>query len=490
MGDYYEILGLDRGATLEDIRAAYFDLVRTAHPDINPDPDAKERFIEIQEAYEILRDSQKRKKYDSFLPDVTKHDPLVKVTVKLSRTHVKRIDEPQLMYALMELECVAGENEISHPPFHYCFVIDRSTSMDGERMEMVKANFLKILPQLHKQDLVSIVTFSDRPEILCSSAPIENITAIEEKIQTIGCSGSTEIYKGLKAGVDLLRLGGIANPTRHLILLTDGHTYGDEEACLSLAKEAFSQGIMISAMGLGYEWNDVFLDELATCTGGSTVFVNSKEDLYNYLVRKIDHGNMIYAGNMVFEHKCDPEVKLKSAFRLQPEIMPLELQNQIPMGDIAFGSKSQFLLEFLVDTSHCTRDFVHLTRGRVKMDIYSDSLTPARINIKMTSRVLENAERENPPIEIIRALSKLTLYQMQVRNSADVGKGEYISAVKRMHYLASKLLSHGDRGLARQILIEAENINNKHRFSEEGEKRIKYGTRSLFLLPEPKPRIS
>jgi len=79
---------------------------------------------------------------------------------------------------------------------------------------------------------------------------------------------------------------------------------------------------------------------------------------------------------------------------------------------------------------------------------------------------------------------------MQERNSRDVGNGEYHSAVKRMHYLASKLLSSGDRALARQILMEAENVNNQHSFSAEGEKRIKYGTRGLFLLPEPKPRIS
>ncbi len=490
MGDYYDILGLDRGATLDDIRAAYFDMVRTAHPDANPDPDAKEKFLEIQEAYEVLRDPQKRKKYDNFLPDAAKKDPLVKVTVKLSKTDVKKMEEPQLIYALMEMECIAKEEEINHPQTHYCFVIDRSTSMDGERMAMVKANFLKILPKLHSRDLVSIVTFSDRPDLLCSSAPIDSIASIEEKIQNITCSGSTEIYKGLKAGVDLLRLGGIGNPNRHIILLTDGHTYGDEEACLKLAAEAFTQGIMISAMGLGFEWNDVFLDRLATSTGGSTVFVNSKEDLYNYLDQKIDHGNNIYAGNIIYEYKCDPEVRLKSAFRLQPEIMPLVCNNPIPLGDIAYRSKSQFLFEYLVDTSRCTKEVVHLTRGRVRMEVFSGAASQAKINFKLTSRILENVERENPPIEIISALSKLTLYQMQERNSADVDKGEYYSAVKRMHYLASKLLTHGDRGLARQILIEAENINNKHRFSEEGEKRIKYGTRSLFLLPEPKPRIS
>ncbi len=91
------------------------------------------------------------------------------------------------------------------------------------------------------------------------------------------------------------------------------------------------------------------------------------------------------------------------------------------MGDIAYGSRSQYLFEYLVDTSHYTKDAIQLTRGRVKMDIYSGAaVTPALINIKVTNRVLDQVGRENPPLEIIKALSKLTLYQMQEHNSSDV----------------------------------------------------------------------
>jgi Ca-activated chloride channel family protein len=490
MGDYYELLGLDRTATAEDIRDAYFELARATHPDTNPVPSAMETFLEIQEAYEVLRDPHKRRKYDSYLPGDAAGEPKIKITAKLSKSAIASMDEPQLLYALVDMECIASEEDHLLPQAHYCFVIDRSTSMSGERIEMVKANFKRILPKLHANDLVSIVTFSDWPEILCASSPVIQIDAIDEKIQGISCSGSTEIYKGLKAGVDLLRLGGIHNPALHLILLTDGRTYGDEEACLELARQAFTQGITISAMGLGHEWDDVFLDKLASCTGGSTVFVKSEEDLYNYLNHKIFLGNTIYAGNLRYEFKSDPDVNLKNVFRLQPELMPLDIKGDIPLGDLAFGSKSQFLFEFVIGAIKSRKESIHLSRGRVKMDVYSAHTSTAKIRLNLSARLQDRVEKENPPVEIVKALSKLTLYQMQERNSRDVGNGEYHSAVKRMHYLASKLLSSGDRALARQILMEAENVNNQHSFSAEGEKRIKYGTRGLFLLPEPKPRIS
>lgn len=62
--DYYETLGVGRDASAEEIRSAYRRLARENHPDVNKDPAAGERFSEIAEAYEVLRDPEKRERYD------------------------------------------------------------------------------------------------------------------------------------------------------------------------------------------------------------------------------------------------------------------------------------------------------------------------------------------------------------------------------------------------------------------------------------------
>lgn len=65
--DYYEVLGVERNATDEEIKNAYRKLAREYHPDRNPGNDeAGEKFKEIQQAYEVLRDKQKRTQYDQF----------------------------------------------------------------------------------------------------------------------------------------------------------------------------------------------------------------------------------------------------------------------------------------------------------------------------------------------------------------------------------------------------------------------------------------
>ena len=64
--DYYEVLGIPKDATEADIKKAYRKLAAKYHPDVNHEPDAVERFKEINEANEVLSDPEKRSRYDQF----------------------------------------------------------------------------------------------------------------------------------------------------------------------------------------------------------------------------------------------------------------------------------------------------------------------------------------------------------------------------------------------------------------------------------------
>ena len=64
--DYYEILGIQKDTNKKDIKSAFLKLAKQFHPDVNDAPDAEAKFKEINEAYEILYDEDKRARYDRF----------------------------------------------------------------------------------------------------------------------------------------------------------------------------------------------------------------------------------------------------------------------------------------------------------------------------------------------------------------------------------------------------------------------------------------
>ena len=75
MRDYYEILGVPRTASQKEIKSAFRRLARKYHPDVTPnDPEAAERFKEINEAHEVLGDPEKRKRYDELGPEAERYE--------------------------------------------------------------------------------------------------------------------------------------------------------------------------------------------------------------------------------------------------------------------------------------------------------------------------------------------------------------------------------------------------------------------------------
>ena len=64
MADHYEVLGLDRGASADEVKKAYRRLARELHPDVNPSGEAAERFKQVTHAYDVLSDPQQRQQYD------------------------------------------------------------------------------------------------------------------------------------------------------------------------------------------------------------------------------------------------------------------------------------------------------------------------------------------------------------------------------------------------------------------------------------------
>lgn len=479
--DHYAILGVFRDASQEEIKRAYFEAAQRLHPDKNVAAGETELFLEIQKAYEILSNPKRRNLYDATLPPEIEVNSALKHEILFSRPNLVSLSEPQLVYALLEIGTRAEKDSLPTPPLNICLVLDRSTSMQGDKMDMVKATAIQLLRSLRPEDVLSVIAFSDYAEVIVPAAINMDIKKQEGRIQMMQASGATEIYNGLQAGLKEIRRTLDPSRVNHIILLTDGQTYGDEQACLKLAEEAAAHNVGITGMGIGNDWNDIFLDALAGKTGGSSAYISKPKDIQRLLVDKFNALISTYADDVLLEFKIPEHVKLNYVFRLQPEGGSVELESPMHLGPILRDTPLHVLFEFLVSPPALADDTVELLNGALKASITvrPTPVPPIRINLKR--EVHNNPSMDPPPSRILSALSQLTLYRMQERARAAADQGQYDSASRHLKNLATHLLSQGEHSLAKTALFEADNLERMHAWSADGTKNIKYNTRALLL---------
>jgi len=479
--DYYAVLGVFRDASQEEIKRAYFDAAQRLHPDKNVAAGETELFLEIQQAYEVLSNPKRRNMYDATLPPEIESNPVIKYDALFSRPNLVRLGEPQLLYMLLEVAPREEKEKLPSPPLNICLVLDRSTSMQGDKMDMVKATAIQLLRSLRPEDVFSVVAFSDFAEVVIPAALNTDKKKQEGRIQMIYTSGATEIYNGLKAGYQEVRRTVDPSRVNHIILLTDGHTYGDEQDCLRLAEEAAAQNIGISGMGIGSDWNDIFLDALASKTGGSSAYISTPKDIQRLLVDKFNALISTYADEVVLEFEEQEHIKVNYAFRLQPDGSSVALAAPMRLGPILRETPLQVLFEFVVNPSALKTGMLTLLDGSLKVSITARPMPVPPIRLKLKREVHSDPSPEPPPTRILSALSRLTLYRMQERARTSADAGQFDAAARQLQALATHLLSKGEHTLAKTALFEADNLEKMHAWSASGNKDVKYSTRALLL---------
>jgi Ca-activated chloride channel family protein len=353
--------------------------------------------------------------------------------------------------------------------------------MQGARLDTVKSAAIELIRQTRVDDVISLVTFSDRAEVLISATRQHDRKFFETQIQLIHASGGTEIFQGLDAGYQQLQRNLNRALVNHIILITDGHTYGDEKACLEIANHAAAQGVRITALGIGTEWNDSFLDELSNLSGGSTFYISKTDDLRKMMHSKFANLNQVFGERVILKLDTAPGVSISSVFRLNPDPTHLGTSGQIRLGNILKSDSLGVLLEFIIQPNDEKGYRSILATGCLELILPFKPSATQSLPIYLSLVNGKPDPEERPPAKIIQALTSITLYRMQARAREEVSDGKPEEASKRLQHMATQLMSLGEDELAHTALMEVERIQQTNLLSAEGAKLIKYATRALLL---------
>ncbi|MEM6530493.1 MAG: VWA domain-containing protein, partial [Chloroflexota bacterium] len=440
---------------------------------------------QIEEAHRLLQSMSRRGEFDR-LNKSKGTDAYFTTRLTPSKRVAEKLGEAQVVYLLVDIipKVHSGETPTRRDAgLNLTLVLDHSNSMNGVRLNKVKVAATEIIEQLGPNDILSVVTFNDRAEVVIPATPVKEKNVLMSRTRMMRAMGGTELYQGLKAGIAENRKNVRPDRVNHVIVLTDGNTYGDQDKCLALARQVSNEGISISTLGLGSEWNDDFLDEIASSTGGSSGFIKSANAVVSFLNSQVQSLSNIYTERVQLSVAPAADIDVEMAFKLAPSPQPLPAEdNVIHLGGMQFDRPISVLLQLQIPANPKIG-----AKPLVRTVVSGNVMVNSRIHTEVRDIAIEIADSpayEDPPNRILDALGKLTLYRMQERANEAIEQGNVRQATTRLQNLATRLLESGHDELAEEAFQEVKRLEQTHSLSEAGRKNLKYQTRLLIAGDE------
>ncbi|MCU0293630.1 MAG: VWA domain-containing protein [Thermoanaerobaculaceae bacterium] len=169
------------------------------------------------------------------------------------------------------------ETSFRRAPLNLAVVVDRSGSMDGEKLNAVKLALSRLVDKLDPRDRLAIVLFDDRVDLLLESTLVENPEAIKARISDIYARGSTDMASGLRSGYAQVALnGGVEGVMDRVMVFSDAMVNtGDTgtETFIGLANDNAQRGVGLTVFGVGIDLNQELVLAISKLRGGNYFYL-------------------------------------------------------------------------------------------------------------------------------------------------------------------------------------------------------------------------
>lgn len=273
----------------------------------------------------------------------------VDMACSLNRMHIPP-NKGQMLFLKIEITptvAVATESL----PVNVCLLIDRSGSMAGKKLDNAKKGAFKLINQLESRDYAGIVTFESKVDVVVPGQHVTDSNMFETKIRNISLGGTTEMHKGLEAAFAELKkpiqtyYSAGKEPVRRIILLSDGQpTDGRSESeYRRLAREMREKGISITALGIGKDYNEDLLSEIAEDSGGMWYHISSPDDIPDIFSGELNNMKTVVFSRPELVLNLSHGVELADIYKSRPDVHRISnvkrvnSEYRMPISDIKAG---------------------------------------------------------------------------------------------------------------------------------------------------------
>lgn len=445
---------------------------------------------------------------------------------RLNTTTIPSSGQPRLLYLLLETG-ISGQ-PAAFAPVNLALVVDASDSMrirlvseeqfrrlaaiglvqeimtDGvpawqvqnlprsliqqfpRKLDFVMEALRIVTAQLRPQDLVSLVAFASQPQLLLpvtSGGAKERLHAAMQAFTAVTLGDDTYLGHGMALAHATMQAGSAPERVNRMVLLTDGFTR-DLAACQQQIAQARADGIIISTMGVGDEFNEELLIPIAEQTGGHAYFIHHPDEIPDIFRQELQAAQRISHRRSELKVQLTAGVELRRAYRVKPVISQIDpaaisaaanLRGSfsIPMGDIEQDTPPAFLLELVVPPR---------SNGRFRIAQLLLSSDPVGANRQTVRQnvLVEFAAAAAPEDEtVMDIVERVTTFRLQTRALEEAARGDFGSATRKLQAAATRLLQMGESELAQALQQQAEALAQQAQPDAQATKRLRYETRRL-----------
>lgn len=254
--------------------------------------------------------------------------------------------ESNVTYLKVDLDALKRPLDENRVPLNIALVIDKSGSMQGQKLEDAKNSAILFIERLSPEDIVSVVTYSSSVQVLIPSTKVSDRASLIRKIRQIESDGNTALFAGVSKGAAEVRKFAEKNRINRIILLSDGlanvgpSTPGELG---QLGRSLMKEGMSVSTMGIGYGYNEDLMARLAYNSDGNHLFVEDSEQLAQIFEQELNELFGVHAKSIRLTIRCSDDLKILRILGQEGEIRGQKAD--VYLNQVSAGQNKYVLIE-------------------------------------------------------------------------------------------------------------------------------------------------
>ena len=374
--------------------------------------------------------------------------------------------EDQLANVCVSLNGILNKAALKRPSLNVILLVDTSDSMKGEKMEYAKKAVHQAIDTLHPGDACTVITFGASSQVIIPPFVAGKGAALSKAHSLVGHmepKGNTDMIAGLKKAADYAQREYTANKVNRIVMITDGRP--DKENGLRQFVKLLSADIHTTSMGVGSDFNEDLLMNLADLGRGSYYYIREDDEIEAAVKKELADMEIIVAKDILVHINCREGVYVENV-----TAFPYSRQGNgvvIDVGDVMAKSKK----EILVQLSYSLDSGVHQL---VDVEVtYSDNLIQQhRSSSCLTASFNKNVTDLTATAAVgvvVEKIEKVDSARVLREAAAEFKKANTLKANKLLQDVADTLGKraqfhnlHSLNNLASDIAKLAQEVNYRH----------------------------